>query len=48
MEIVTMLAVDLTEQNLTKIIFEDENNNQIEIPIKWNTPEIIKPNPDTK
>lgn len=48
MEIVPVLTVDSTEQNFTKIIYVDENNNQIEVPIQGITPEIIKPNPDAK
>ena len=43
-----VLPVDPSEENFTKVIYQDEKGQQIEIPIQGITPEIIKPNPDSK
>ena len=43
-----VLPVDPSEENFTKVIYQDEKGQQIEIPIQGITPEIIKPNPDAK
>jgi hypothetical protein len=42
------LPVDPSEENFTKVIYQDEKGQQIEVPIQGITPEIIKPNPDAK
>lgn len=46
--IVPELTVDSSEQNFTKVIYLDENNNQVEIPIQGITPEMVSRNPNAK
>ncbi|MHB8073943.1 ASCH domain-containing protein [Desulfosporosinus fructosivorans] len=42
------LVVDSTEKNFTKVIYQDEKGQQVEVPIQGITPEIVKHNPDAK
>lgn len=43
-----MLLVDPSEENFTKVIYQDDKGQQIEFPIQGITPEIIKTNPNAK
>jgi hypothetical protein len=40
--------VDIEEKNFSKIIYQDENKNTIEIPLEGITPQIVEANPDAK
>lgn len=43
-----VLPVDPSEENFTKVIYQDEKGQQIEFPIQGITPEIIKADPNAK
>jgi len=43
-----MLIVDSSEENFTKVIYQDEKGQKVEFPIQGITPKIIKHNPDAK